>query len=106
MQNQSNCGTCVPCDSLADLNSKIISIADNRLYNIRYELNRHVDYELFKLLVFYKGVAEDICDGIDCGCYTQGINTPLNHEGCCKSESIEIPLTVDNIIERIKILTS
>lgn len=66
-----DCTTCETCeDTLSGLNSKLISIVDKRLYNIRYELNRKVDYALFSLLMFYKGVLTDICNDQDCDCYT------------------------------------
>jgi len=66
-----DCTTCESCqDTLEGLNSKLISIVDKRLYNVRYELNRNVDYPLARLLSFYKVVLSDICDGADCDCYT------------------------------------
>lgn len=84
----SNCGTCDSCeDTIAALDSKIIGVADNRLYNIRYELNRKVDYGVFALYSFYKGVLRDICSGSDCDCYGEQLDK-------------------DKIIERIKILTA
>lgn len=71
MSLSSNCTTCDSCeDILRGINAKLTSIADNLLYNTRYELNREVDRDLFTLLVFYKQVAEDLCNDEDCGCYT------------------------------------
>lgn len=62
------CSSCE--DVLKTLDYKIISIVDKRLYNVRYELNRDVDYALAKLLIFYRGVLSDICADADCDCYT------------------------------------
>lgn len=67
------CQTCESCeDTINAINNALIRIVDKRLYNIRYELNREVDYGLFKLLTFYKQVVQDICDEVDCDCYTAG----------------------------------
>lgn len=68
MVNINNCSSCE--ELLTELNYKLTNIGDNRLYNIRYELNREVDYELFTLLIFYKKILTDICKDEDCGCYT------------------------------------
>lgn len=66
-----DCTTCEPCeDTLVSVDNKLISIADKYLYNVRYGLGRKVDKNLFKLLVFYKKVLQDICDETDCDCYT------------------------------------
>lgn len=100
---KANCKICEPCNVLPEINAKLISIADKKLYNTRYELNRKVDYGLFSLLMFYKGVAEDICKEQDCGCYTGGVTPPCKTDKC---ELPEVSLTLDNIIERIRILTA
>lgn len=85
---QSPCGPCDSCeDTLAGLNAKVISIADNRLYNTRFELGRKVDYPLFTLFRFYRGILKDICAESDCDCY-----------GTDEEKA--------KIIERIKILTA
>lgn len=79
MNVNTECTTCESCeDTLGGLNSKLISIADKSLYNVRYGLNREVDYALFKLLIFYKGVLESICDDDNCNCYYV---VPLNYSG-------------------------
>jgi hypothetical protein len=86
--NLSPCGPCDSCeDTLAGLNAKVISIADSRLYNIRYELGRPVDYPLFTLFRFYREVLKDICNEADCDCYGTDVEKA-------------------KIIERIKILTA
>lgn len=88
MITASVCGTCDSCEeTLSGLDAKIIGISDNRLYNIRYELNREVDYGMFALYSFYKRVLGDICSGSDCDCYGEQADK-------------------DRIIERIKILTA
>ncbi len=81
-----DCSTCASCkDVLSELDTKLISIADKSLYNARYELNREVDYDLYKLIMFYKKVGTDICNDNNCNfCY--GYNT-------------------DEVIEKIKILS-
>ena len=74
-----DCTTCEACEEiLGRLNTKLIAIGDARLYNIRFELGREVDYDLYKLLLFYKGVLTDICDGNDCDCYTVDGCSPTN----------------------------
>lgn len=84
----SPCGPCDSCeDTLAGLNAKIVSIADNHLYNVRFELVRPVDYPLFTLLRFYKSVLKDICADADCDCYGTDVEKA-------------------KIIERIKLLTT
>lgn len=93
-----DCLTCDTCeDTLEGLNSKLISIVDKRLYNIRYELNRPVDYALARLLSFYKPILSDICNGTDCDCYT----IPENVVPVTTSATL---LSKENIIEHIKIL--
>lgn len=82
------CAICESCEAtIAAINNKIAAIADNRLYNIRYELGRIVDYPMFTLLAFYKKVLKDICTDSDCDCYG--------------TEEDKV-----KIIERIKILTA
>ena len=84
----SPCGTCDSCeDTIAALDGKIIGVADSRLYNIRYELTRKVDYGMFALYSFYKRVLGDICSGSYCDCYGEQPDK-------------------DKIIERIKIPTA
>ena len=84
----SPCGTCDSCeDTIAALDGKIIGVADSRLYNIRYELTRKVDYGMFALYSFYKRVLGDICSGSHCDCYGEQPDK-------------------DKIIERIKIPTA
>ena len=84
----SSCGPCEACeDTLSRLNAKLTGVADNRLYNVRYELNRNVDYGAYLLYRFYKQILSDICSDTDCDCY--GTDTDKA-----------------KIIERIKILTA
>ena len=111
MQTRTDCLNCDPCLSVNDVNRKLISIADNRLYNIRYELNRPVDYALFRLLVFYKDAAESICDGTSYDCYKGGIYPPCppcdgNDCNDCVNCEDKTSVTEQNIIERIRILTA
>ena len=132
-----DCSTCESCnDTLTGINYKLVSIVDKALYNFRFELNREVDKDLFKLLIFYKEVLESICDDEDCGCYytplqscvpveipnTGNPTAVINHCvcGCCPplnvvcgfKPTVNTPsnsttsLTKENIIERIKILTA
>jgi len=111
MQTRTNCLNCDPCLSVNDINRKLINIADNRLYNIRYELNRPVDYDLFRLLIFYKDAAVSICEGTTYGCYSGGVDKPCqpckdkNYADCNDCEE-ETSVTEQNIIERIRILTA
>ena len=121
MSLKSNCNTCDICDLLVDLNQGLINIADARLYNIRYELDRPVDYEKYRLIKFYKRVAQDICNNADCGCYTTS-SLPLNrrvHEtrcehpwrlGCegCDSTRHDtvVANTIQNISEQIRTLVA
>lgn len=80
----SDCSTCESCFEILDkLNGKIANIGDTKLYNIRYEMNRDIDYKKFALLSFYKEVLYNICNDSDCDCY--GYDT-------------------EDILERIKIL--
>jgi len=86
MSTKTACLNCDPCLSVSAINKSLISIADKRLYNTRYELNRFVDYDLFRLLVFYKDAAKAICEGTTNDCYD--------------------PVTDQDIIERTRILTA
>ncbi len=114
----SDYNTCDVCDLLIGIDKKLISIADARLYNIRFELNKSVDYHKYKLLKFYKKVAKDLCADVDCGCYTNSVlkytkkktfrcKTPLEL-GCeltgDKHDETEVLLNKDNIIEQIRVL--
>jgi len=132
-----DCSICETCeDTLKGIDYKLISIVDKLLYNTRFELNRVVDRNLFKLLSFYKEVLEDICDDEDCGCYYTPLQSCVSVEipntgdptavvnhcicGCCPplnvvcgfKPTVNTPststtsLTKENIIERIKILTA
>lgn len=74
-----DCTTCEACEEiLGRLNAKLIAIGDTRLYNIRFELGRKVDYDLYKLLLFYKKVLTDICNEDECDCY---YTIPLKYSG-------------------------
>lgn len=137
MELNTDCSTCESCeDTLKGIDYKLISITDKLLYNTRFELNRVVDRDLFRLLSFYKEVLSDICDDEDCGCYytaptactsgeipnTGDPTAVVNHCvcGCCPplnvvcrfEPTVNTPststtsLTKENIIERIKILCS
>ena len=81
------CSLCNQCEEIeAGLNRKIISIADARLYNIRYGMDRKVAYGLFKALRYYKEAVHNICEGNTCDfCYGQDL---------------------ESILERARILTS
>ena len=70
-----NCFNCEPCNNIQGrLNAVLINIADAQLYNTRFELNREVDYDLYELIIFYKGVLSNLCKGDNCDwCY--GWNT-------------------------------
>ena len=125
MAIKSSCSSCDVCDLLTGLNQGLINVADARLYNIRYGLDRYVDYSKFRLLKFYKTVAEHLCEGSDCGCYTSGILQssqsscqslgPLCEQRDCEpacisngdtsNDNITTLPSTQNIIERIKILS-
>lgn len=134
MSKNKDCSTCQSCeDILKNLDRKLISIADALLYNTRFGLNRPVDRNLFRLLVFYKEVLTAECSDTSCGCFT--VETPscvqeipntgnpdavINHCicGCCpplnpvcnfnpgtgSNNKSTTALTKENIEERIKIL--
>lgn len=86
---KNDCTTCESCsDTLAGLNSALVSIVDKRLYNVRYELNRPVDYAKAKLLMLYRDILKDICSGDDCDCFVPAGTTNAD------------------IVERIKILSA
>jgi hypothetical protein len=137
-----NCSTCDTCEEiLAGVNSKLISIGNAALYNVRFGMGRPVDRALFRLLTFYKGALEDICRDEDCGCYTLlgippcstvfyttnqldntqtianrcicGCCPPLNVTCGCQTPptttapaNLTTALTLENIFERVKILTA
>lgn len=101
---KSDCNSCNPCDLVSDINRSLIRIADARLYNIRYELDRPVDYYMYKMLKFYKPIAQEICDGTDCGCYSGGVEPPCKPKESC--EEPKVLNTNQNIIERIRIICS
>lgn len=105
MKTVTDCLNCDPCLSVNDVNRKLINIADNRLYNIRYELNRPVDYDLFRLLVFYKDAAQSLCEGTAYECYEGGTTPPCSPCQSCDEES-KVAVSAENIIERIRILTA
>jgi len=73
------CSLCNQCEELDKaLKLKIIEIADARLYNIRYELNRPVYYGLYKALRFYSHAVGDICSGNTCDfCYGSDLESIL-----------------------------
>lgn len=66
---------CNQCESLQDsLNKKLIGIADARLYNIRFGLDRPVYFGLYKAIKFYKQAVKDICKTNGCDlCYGSNI---------------------------------
>jgi len=85
-QDNEICSTCNICsDVQQSLRDKLIDIADAKLYNARFELNRFVDFELYLLLRAYSPMVKNICKDMNCNfCY--GWDT-------------------ESVIERVKILT-
>lgn len=131
MKKKSTGYSCNDCDVIDALNNKICSIADKRLYNIRYELNREVDYGLYHLLSFYKEMLEGICEeecfdpSAACSsgciqenpcnrCYSQinispsWICYPVILHPCItdNGSGLRDEDKIQNIIERIRIITS
>lgn len=96
MNKKSNCTNCDACDTIETINGKISSIADKRLYNIRYELGREVDYPLYTLLKFYKELLESNCNNCEDG---SGF-TPC----VFGSNALEKEVTLQNIVERVRML--
>lgn len=86
-QSNEPCSLCNQCEDIqSGLNRRLIGIADARLYNIRYELDRPVAYGLYKALRFYKRAVSDICIDETCNfCYGSNL---------------------ENVLERAKILTA
>lgn len=77
--NVEKCSYCSQCESIKkEINQSLINVADARLYNIRFDLDRYVNYGLYRALRFYKGVIDDICSGENCNfCYGENLENIL-----------------------------
>ena len=78
-QSNQPCTLCNQCtDILGALDLRLIQMADARLYNIRFGLDRPVYLGLYKALRFYHHVVVDICAGDTCGfCYGPDLENVL-----------------------------
>jgi hypothetical protein len=78
-QTNEPCSFCNQCvDIQAALDKKLIGIADARLYNIRFGLDRPVYFGLYKALRFYRKAVKDICENNACGfCYGSNLENVL-----------------------------
>lgn len=79
MDSNQPCTLCNQCVEIqAALDRRLIGIADARLYNIRYGLDRPVYYGLYKALRFYRKAVKDICENNNCDlCYGPNLENVL-----------------------------